>query len=173
MVHVAKEMKRRNMTLPLLIGGATTSRMHTAIKIAPQYDKGVVYVLDASRSVTTVGNLLNKDQKRPFLENIEKEYEKLRADFQKKKGIKQYISYKDAQQNGVNIDWTDYEPPKPDFTGTRIFRDYDLDEIRQYIDWSPFFIAWEMHGKYPDILNDAVVGAEATKLFNDAIAMLD
>jgi len=173
MVHVAKEMKRRNMTLPLLIGGATTSRMHTAIKIAPQYDNGVVYVLDASRSVTTVGNLLNKEQKKPFLENIEKEYEKLRADFQKKKGIKQYISYKDAQQKGVNIDWTDYEPPKPEFTGTKIFRDYDLNEIRQYIDWSPFFIAWEMHGKYPDILNDAVVGTEATKLFNDANAMLD
>jgi 5-methyltetrahydrofolate--homocysteine methyltransferase len=173
MVHVAKEMKRRNITLPLLIGGATTSRMHTAIKIAPQYDNGVVYVLDASRSVSIVSNLLNKDQKMPFLAGVEKEYEKLRADFQKKKGIKQYISYKDAQQNPVNIEWAGYVPPKPNFTGTRVFKDYDLNELREYIDWSPFFIAWEMHGKYPDILSDTIVGAEATKLFNDANAMLD
>ena len=110
MVHVAKEMKRRGMTQPLLIGGATTSRMHTAVKIAQQYDNGVVYVLDASRSVTIAGNLLNKDQKDQFLENINTEYEKLREDFANKKTVKQYISFGEAQANPVKIDWTNYTP---------------------------------------------------------------
>jgi len=173
MVHVAKEMKRRGMKQPLLIGGATTSRMHTAVKIAPNYDEGVVYVLDASRSVTTVGNLLNKEQKITFLEATGKEYNQLREDFEKKKTVKQYISFDAAQRNPVKIDWGNYTPPKPTFTGIKVFGDYDLQEIRQYIDWGPFFIAWEMRGKYPDILKDAVVGAEATKLFNDANALLD
>ncbi|HRO43276.1 MAG TPA: methionine synthase [Flavipsychrobacter sp.] len=173
MVHVAKEMKRRGMTQPLLIGGATTSRMHTAVKIAPNYDNGVVYVLDASRSVTTVGSLLNKEQKESFLNATIKEYEKLREDFDKKKTIKQYISFEEAQKNTVKIEWDNYTPPKPTFTGTKVFEDYDLNEIRQYIDWGPFFIAWEMRGKYPDILKDENVGVEATKLFNDANALLD
>lgn len=173
MVHVAKEMKRRGMKQPLLIGGATTSRMHTAVKIAPQYDNGVVYVLDASRSVTVAGSLLSKEQKPEFLENISTEYTKLREDFAGKRTAKQYISFKDAQQNTVQIDWKGYTPPVPQFTGNRVFKDYDLNEIRQYIDWGPFFIAWEMRGKYPDILKDAHVGAEATKLFNDANALLD
>ncbi len=173
MVHVAKEMKRRGMMQPLLIGGATTSRMHTAVKIAPQYDNGVVYVLDASRSVTTAGNLLNKEQKTAFLENINKEYTKLQEDFENKKSAKQYISFQQAQANAAKIDWANYTPPKPAELGTKVFGDYDLNEIRRYIDWGPFFIAWEMRGKFPDILSDATVGAEATKLFNDANALLD
>ncbi len=173
MVHVAKEMKRRGMTIPLLIGGATTSRMHTAVKIAQQYDHGVVYVLDASRSVTVVGNLLNKEQKEPFLENINKEYEKLRDDFANKKSTKQYIPFSEAQANVVKTDWSNYIPPKPALLGVKAFADYDLNEIRQYIDWGPFFIAWEMKGKFPEILKDAHVGVEATKLYKDANALLD
>ncbi len=173
MVHVAKEMKRRGMTQPLLIGGATTSRTHTAVRIAPEYDNGVVYVLDASRSVTTVGNLLNKEQKAEFLSATAREYEKIRTDFASKKSVKQYISFAEAQNNPVDIDWSGYNPPVPAMMGTKAFIDYDLQEVRQYIDWGPFFIAWEMRGKYPDILNDANVGTEATKLFNDANALLD
>ena len=172
MVHVAKEMKRRGMKQPLLIGGATTSRMHTAVKIAPQYDE-VVYVLDASRSVTVAGNLLNKDQKGQFLENINAEYGKLREDFENKKTTKQYISFAEAQANPVKIDWTNYVPPVPALLGVQPFDNYDLAEIRNYIDWGPFFIAWEMKGKFPEILSDGHIGAEATKLFNDANALLD
>jgi 5-methyltetrahydrofolate--homocysteine methyltransferase len=173
MVHVAKEMKRRGMKQPLLIGGATTSRMHTAVKIAQQYDQGIVHVLDASRSVTVVGNLLNKDTKEQFLKNINLEYDKLRDDFANKKSTKQYIPFSEAQANAAKIDWADYVPPTPAMLGTRVFDAYDLNEIRQYIDWGPFFIAWEMKGKFPEILKDANVGAEATKLYNDANAMLD
>ena len=173
MVHVAKEMKRRGMKQPLLIGGATTSRMHTAVKIAQQYDQGIVHVLDASRSVTVVGNLLNKDTKEQFLKNINVEYDKLRDDFANKKSTKQYIPFAEAQANAAKIDWTDYVPPTPAMLGTKVFDAYDLNEIRQYIDWGPFFIAWEMKGKFPEILKDANVGAEATKLYNDANAMLD
>jgi 5-methyltetrahydrofolate--homocysteine methyltransferase len=173
MVHVAKEMKRRGMKLPLLIGGATTSRMHTAVKIAPQYDEGVVYVLDASRSVTVVGNLLNKDQKDQFLQSTNTEYSKLREDFENKKTAKAYITFAQAQANPVKIDWANYTPPKPNLLGVKVFPDYDLNEIRQYIDWGPFFIAWEMKGKFPEILSDEKVGVEATKLYNDVNAMLD
>jgi len=173
MVHVAREMKRRGMTQPLLIGGATTSRMHTAVKIAQQYDHGVVHVLDASRSVTVAGNLLNKEARGPFLANINQEYDKLRDDFANKKSAKQYIPFAQAQANAAKIDWAGYVPPKPALLGTKVMDNYDLAEIRQYIDWGPFFIAWEMRGRYPDILKDPVSGAEATKLFNDANALLD
>ncbi len=173
MVHVAHEMKRRGMKQPLLIGGATTSRMHTAVKIAPQYDNGVVHVLDASRSVTVAGSLLSKEQKTSFLSSIEAEYRKLAEDFGNKKSTKEYLAYTEAQQNKAKIDWTNYEPPVPAFTGTKVFKDYDLSEIRKYIDWQPFFIAWELHGKFPQILSDPIVGAEATKLYKDANILLD
>lgn len=173
MVHVAKEMKRRGMKQPLMIGGATTSRMHTAVKIAGEYENGVVHVLDASRSVTVAGNLLNKENKAGFLGGIGTEYEKLRSDFANKKTHKQYISFKEAQNNPASIDWDNYTPPVPTFIGTKVFESYDLSEIRKYIDWGPFFIAWEMKGKFPAILEDEHAGAEATKLYNDANAMLD
>ncbi len=173
MVHVAKEMKRRNMSLPLLIGGATTSRTHTALRIAPEYDHGVVHVLDASRSVTVAGSLLNKDNRAAFLDAIGTEYEKLRKDYAAKKTVKQYISFAEAQQNQMAINWDGYTPPEPAFTGTRSFPGYDLAEIREYIDWGPFFISWEMRGKFPDILKDERTGPEATRLFNDANALLD
>lgn len=173
MVHVAKEMKRRGMKQPLLIGGATTSRMHTAVKIAEQYDNGVIHVLDASRSVTVATNLLKKGNKEGFLKSINGEYEQLRADFANKKTVKQYISFEEAQKNTVAIDWSGYEPVKPNTMGNTVFEDYDLSEIRNYIDWGPFFIAWEMKGKFPAILEDEHVGKEATKLYNDANVLLD
>ena len=173
MVHVAREMKRRGMKQPLMIGGATTSRMHTAVKIAPQYEEGIVHVLDASRSVTVAGNLLNKETKPTFLAGIKVEYDKLREDFNNKKTSKQYLRIDEAQNNCVKIDWMDYSPPVPNTKGVTVFADYHLSEVRQYIDWGPFFIAWEMKGKFPEIMADAHVGAEATKLYNDANTLLD
>jgi len=172
MVHVAHEMKRRNMKQPLLIGGATTSRMHTAVKIAPQYANGVVHVLDASRSVTVAGNLLSDDQKKGFLATIDKEYAGLKESFDKKKTTKTYLPYAAAVANKVKINWENYDAVTPTFTGTKTFNNFDLATIAEYIDWGPFFIAWEMHGKFPQILSDAVVGKEATKLYNDAQALL-
>ncbi|MBS1973686.1 MAG: methionine synthase, partial [Bacteroidetes bacterium] len=172
MVHVAREMKRQRFELPLLIGGATTSRMHTAVKIAPEYDQGVVHVLDASRSVTIVGSLLNKEQKSSFLETIGHEYTKLKKDFGAKKTVKQFLNFADAQQRKTKIDWDNFAPVKPAFVGTKVFEDYSLSEIAKYIDWQPFFIAWEMHGKFPQILSDEKIGKEAKKLFDDAHALL-
>ncbi len=172
MVHVAHEMKRRNMNQPLLIGGATTSRMHTAVKIAPQYENGVVHVLDASRSVTVAGSLLSKEQKPEYLANVGKEYQKLRDDFGSKKTAKQYLKFEEAQENKVAIEWSSFTPTVPQFTGTRILDNYDLNELVDYIDWGPFFIAWELHGKFPAILQDEKVGKEATKLFEDANELL-
>ena len=172
MVHVAHEMKRRGITLPLMIGGATTSRMHTAVKIAPQYDDGVVHVLDASRSVTVAGSLLSKEQKSAFLQNLKAEYDQLVVDFGNKKSTKQYLRFEEAQKNGAVIDWANYKPVAPTFTGTKILDNYPLAEIAEYIDWQPFFIAWEMHGKFPAILTDSVIGTEATKLYNDAKKLL-
>ncbi len=172
MVNVAHEMKRRGMQQPLLIGGATTSRMHTAVKIAPQYDNGVVHVLDASRSVTVAGSLLS-EQKSAFLDKTKQEYIKLKLDFENKKVVKDYLSFSDAQANRVKIDWENYKPVAPQFIGRKVFEDYDLAELRSYIDWKPFFISWELHGSFPDILTDKKVGEEATKLYKDANALLD
>ncbi|MDR3716159.1 MAG: methionine synthase [Puia sp.] len=172
MVHVAREMKRLDFGVPLLIGGATTSRMHTAVKIAPEFDHGVVHVLDASRSVTVAGSLLNKEQKPEFLATIRKEYTKLKEDFSNKKSSKQYLSFPKAQANKTVIDWEHFKPVTPSFTGTKAFDGYDLAAIVPYIDWGPFFIAWELHGKFPQILTDEKVGVEATRLYNDAQALL-
>ena len=172
MVHVAHEMKRRGMTQPLLIGGATTSRMHTAVKIARQYDNGVIHVLDASRSVTVAGSLLSKEQKPEFLTGIKKEYDKLKEDFDNKKTVKNYLSFTVAQKNGAQLDWHNFTPVAPTFTGTKIFNNYDLAEIAEYIDWQPFFIAWEMHGKFPQILSDEIIGTAATNLYKDAQILL-
>ncbi|MES2778111.1 MAG: methionine synthase [Bacteroidota bacterium] len=173
MVHVAREMKRRGIKLPLMIGGATTSRMHTAVKIAPEYDLGVIHVLDASRSVTVAGSLLNSELKTPFLGELKTEYEKLREGFANRKVAKDLLPIAEAQNNKVKIDWETFTPVKPTFTGTKVFEDFDLNELRAYIDWKPFFIAWEMHGSFPAILTDIVVGVEATKLYNDANLLLD
>jgi len=172
MVHVAREMKRRGMTQPLLIGGATTSRMHTAVKIAQQYDHGVIHVLDASRSVTVAGSLLSKEQKPDFLNGIKKEYDQLKEDFANKKTIKNYLPFTEAQQNPASIEWDNFTPVNPSFTGAKILEQYSLAEIADFIDWQPFFIAWEMHGKFPQLLTDEVIGSAATLLYKDAQKLL-
>jgi 5-methyltetrahydrofolate--homocysteine methyltransferase len=172
MVHVAKEMKRQNFDIPLMIGGATTSRLHTAVRIAPEFDNGVVHVLDASRSVTVAGNLLNKETKPVFLSELKTEYEKLKADFGNKRSAKTLLTFEKAEQNKSVIDWTNFSPVAPAFTGTKVCNDYDLEEIYKYIDWQPFFIAWEMHGKFPQILSDKKIGEAATKLYNEAEVFL-
>ncbi|MEO7530409.1 MAG: methionine synthase [Sediminibacterium sp.] len=173
MVHIAKEMKRRGMVQPLLIGGATTSRIHTAVKIAPEYELGVVHVLDASRSVTVAGSLLSKEQKPDFLVGVKEEYVKLKHGFDNKKTVKTYLTYSDALKNKVKVDWNNHTTQTPQFTGTKVFEEFDLATLRPFIDWKPFFITWEMHGNFPEILTDNVVGKEATKLYNDANALLD
>lgn len=172
MVHIAKEMKRRGMEQPLLIGGATTSRIHTAVKIAPEYENGVVHVLDASRSVTVAGSLLSKEQKPEFLNGVKEEYVKLKHGFDNKKSVKTYLSYQEALQNKVKVDWKNHTTQTPQFTETKVVA-FDLATLRDFIDWKPFFITWEMHGNFPEILTDSVVGKEATKLYNDANALLD
>jgi len=172
MVHVAKEMKRNNFELPLLIGGATTSRLHTAVRIAQEYDHGVIHVLDASRSVTVAGNLLNKETKADFLSAIKNEYEKLKNDFGNKRSAKVLLPFSQVQKNKFPIDWNNFSPVKPTFTGVKVFDDYDLNEIYEYLDWQPFFIAWEMHGKFPQILSDEKIGPAATKLYEEAQAFL-
>jgi len=173
MVHIAHEMKRRGIRLPLMIGGATTSRMHTAVKIAPQYDDGVIHVLDASRSVTVAGSLLSADQKPAFLKNIKEEYDKLKVDFGNKRSTKQMLPYAEACQNVTGINWSEFHPITPSFSGSKIYSNYSLAEIAEYIDWQPFFIAWEMHGKFPQILSDTIIGIEATRLYNDAKQLLE
>ncbi|MFL5810858.1 MAG: vitamin B12 dependent-methionine synthase activation domain-containing protein, partial [Flavisolibacter sp.] len=172
MVHIAKEMKRRNMKQPLLIGGATTSRTHTAVRIAPEYENGVVHVLDASRSVTVVSNLLNKDQKENFLGQTQNEYVNLRNQFLNKQKHKVIIPYEEAVVTKEYFDWKNYKPTKPAINGVKVFRDFDLATIARYIDWGPFFIGWEMPGRFPDVLTDKIFGTEATRLYNDAQALL-
>jgi 5-methyltetrahydrofolate--homocysteine methyltransferase len=172
MVHVARELKRQQFDVPLLIGGATTSRTHTAVKIATEYEHGVVHVLDASRSVTVTGSLLNKALKKNFLSDVKSEYQKLNENFRNKKPTKQYLSIEEARKHKTEIDWSAYKPVPPRQPGVQVFRNYDLGAIAPYIDWQPFFIAWELHGKFPQILQDAIVGQEATRLYNDAQAML-
>lgn len=171
MVHVAHEMKRRNMKQPLLIGGATTSRMHTAVKIAPQYDHGVLHILDASRSVTAVSTLLNKEQKDSLLEKTKLEYEGLRYQFLNKKE-KVFIPYSESVVTKEYFDWKNYHPTRPSVNGVKVLKSYDLGTLAKYIDWGPFFIAWEMPGHFPEVLSDKIFGAEATRLYNDAQKMV-
>ncbi len=173
MVHISKEMKRRGMTIPLMIGGATTSRMHTAVKIAPEYELGVVHVLDASRSVTVAGSLLNKDQKVPFLKELEAAYIQLKADFDNKKTVRQSLTYIDALKNKAVIDWSQFSVTTPSFTGNKAIELTDLSVLVDYIDWKPFFIAWELHGNFPAILTDEKVGEVASKLYEDANKLLN
>ena len=173
MVHIAHEMKRRNMKQPLLIGGATTSRMHTAVKIAPQYDNGVVHVLDASRSVTVVTNLLNKETKPAFLQQITKEYSDLQTQFANKQRNKNLIAYEEAVITKEYFDWKGYQPTKPAIDGVKVFKDFDLGTIAKYIDWGPFFIGWEMPGHFPAVLTDKIFGEEATRLYHDAQKMVE
>jgi 5-methyltetrahydrofolate--homocysteine methyltransferase len=171
MVYMSKELEKRDIKIPLIIGGATTSRAHSAVKIAPNYSNTVVHVNDASRAVTVVGNLLRKDNK-VYKEQIREEYDKFREQFLKRGRQKEFISIEEARKNKFKIDWKNSEIVKPKQLGIQIIEDFDIKKLETYIDWSPFFRSWDLHGKYPDILNDAVVGSQATELFNDARELL-
>ena len=173
MVHMAKEMEHLDFDIPLLIGGATTSRVHTAVKIDEKYQKGqTVHVLDASRSVTVVESLLGH-KKDAFVDSIQDEYEKLREMHAKKRGIKQFVSLEEARANKYVVDWKAEDIAKPKNLGITEFKDFPLADLVEYIDWTPFFQTWELAGRFPKILEDEVVGAEATKLYADAKAMLN
>ena len=173
MVDVAKEMERREMKIPLMIGGATTSRIHTAVKIDPVYQGSVVHVLDASKSVPVAGELINPDTYDSIFGRTKDEYQSLREDHANRKVVKNYISYDAAKENQLKIDWHNKSFVKPDFLGVTVFEDFDVSEIRDYIDWTPFFSTWMLKGKYPRILEDKVIGEEAKKLYEDAQVMLD
>lgn len=173
MVHVAKEMQRQGFTLPLMIGGATTSKAHTAVKIDPQYSNdAVVYVTDASRAVGVATQLLSKELKAGFVEKTRADYVEVRERTASRASRTQRLAYSDALANKPQFDWASYRAPKPSFTGAQLLEDIDLAVLAKYIDWTPFFIAWDLAGKYPRILTDEVVGEAATSLFNDAQAML-
>lgn len=173
MVHVASELKREGMNIPLLIGGATTSRIHTAVKIAPAYDGSVIHVLDASRSVPVVNKLTTNTLKDAFLNEIRKEYEDLRVGHAKKNNTKKTLTFEQACLNRTNIVFNEKSIYKPKTLGITVLDDVDLNILRNYIDWTPFFITWQLTGKYPAILEDEIVGSEAQKLFDEANAMLD
>jgi len=172
MVHVAKEMKRLGFEIPLLIGGATTSRAHTAVKIAEQYDHGVVHVLDASRSVPVVSTLINENTCGEFLKETYGEYDKLRDGYLNRARKKVYLPLEEARANKFKIDWNAENLYKPKKLGVAVMEDLDFNELVPYLDWTPFFQSWELHGKYPAILTDAVVGEQASELFKDATEML-
>lgn len=172
MVFVAKEMQKQEFDIPLIIGGATTSKAHTAVKIDQQYQNATVHVLDASRAVTVVDQLLGKN-KSQFNAKIDEEYQSLREKYLSNSGNKKLISIEVASQNKLQFDWNVVPIKQPSFLGTQSYSNYDLNEIRNYIDWTPFFQTWELAGKYPAILSDAVVGEQATQLYADAQKMLD
>lgn len=172
MCHVAAEMQREEFDVPLLIGGATTSKIHTAVKIAPNYEQPVIYVPDASRVVGVASQLLSAEHKPGYAASVQKEYEGVREQHQKKQDRQQWLTLDEARANKLQIDWSGYTPPVPTFMGVNVFDDYPLEPLLERIDWSPFFAAWDLHGRYPRILEDEKVGAEATKLFDDAQALL-
>jgi 5-methyltetrahydrofolate--homocysteine methyltransferase len=171
MAHVAREMQREGFTLPLLIGGATTSRTHTAVKIAPQYSGPVIWVPDASRSVTVCSNLLSDELRADYVKAVKAEYERVRAQHEGKKGL-ELVSLAQARANAFKTDWSEYQPPRPELLGVRVLQNYDLAEIADYIDWGPFFQAWELSGPFPAILEDPVVGEAARNLYAEGRAML-
>ena len=173
MVHVAKEMERLNFKLPLLIGGATTSKVHTAVKIAPNYSGPVVHVNDASKSVPVASSLISNELRQGFIDNLNIDYVRVRDQNKNAQSQNKLISLAEARQNKFQIDWAKTNITKPSFIGNKVFTSYDLKEISEYIDWTPFFHSWEMKGSYPKILTDATRGIEATKLFNDAQSMLN
>jgi 5-methyltetrahydrofolate--homocysteine methyltransferase len=171
MVYISKEMERQGLDIPLMVGGATTSRAHSAVKIAPHYNNTVIHVNDASRAVTVVGDLLNKNNA-VFKLKIREDYDKFRDQFLSRTRQKEYISLAEARQNKFKIDWKTTEITRPNQLGIQVLEDFNLDQLVDYIDWSPFFRSWDLHGKYPDILTDDVVGKQATDLFADAKVLL-
>jgi 5-methyltetrahydrofolate--homocysteine methyltransferase len=173
MSHVAREMQRQDFRIPLLIGGATTSRAHTALKIEPHYKAGTVWVKDASRAVGVAQSLVSKDLVEDFLAKVRTDYADVRERHRNRGPGKQLVQLSKARAQRFSCDWATYEPPQPTQPGITVFDDYDLARLRPYIDWTPFFQAWELAGHYPAILTDAVVGTQASELFRDAQAMLD
>ncbi|WP_206483856.1 methionine synthase [Thalassotalea sp. G2M2-11] len=173
MVHVAKEMKRQAFDIPLLIGGATTSKAHTAVKIEQQYEQPVVYVPNASRSVSVVSSLLSDELRPDFVKRQDLEYQRVRERHYKKGPRSSLISIEQARANAFPLSFEHYTPKKPNKLGVTVLEQLDLTEVRKYIDWTPFFMTWQLSGKYPSILEHELIGEEATKLFNDANAMID
>lgn len=173
MAHLAEEMQRQNFSIPLLIGGATTSRAHTAIKIEPHYAHAAIHVVDASRAVSVASQLLSPTARKAFIQKTKEEYKKLRELHHNKKSENKFISLEEARQNPHITEWTQYQPPKPSLQGIQTFSNYCLKELVNYIDWTPFFQTWELAGKYPRILEDPIVGASAKQLFHDAQNMLE
>jgi len=171
MVYVSKEMEKKNINIPLIIGGATTSKAHTSVKIAPNYSNTVVHINDASRAVTVVGELLQQNNQ-VYKEQIRNEYDAFREQFLKRGKQKEYLSLDEARQNKFKIDWNASEIIKPKQLGIQIIEDFDIKKLESYIDWSPFFRSWDLHGRYPNILTDTVVGEQATELFKDAQELL-
>jgi 5-methyltetrahydrofolate--homocysteine methyltransferase len=172
MVYLAKEMDKLNIKIPIMIGGATTSRAHTAVKIAPEYKETVVHVNDASRAVTVASNLLQAETKVVYAKTVRDEYDKLREGYLNRSRDKNYLSIEDARKNKLKLDWDNFQPVKPNFIGTKTI-ELELSELVDFIDWTPFFSSWELYGKYPAILTDEVVGEQATSLFADAQKMLN
>ena len=171
MVYLAKELDKLNVQIPIMIGGATTSRAHTAVKIAPQYKATVVHVNDASRAVTVAGNLLNSDTKEKYTQDIRTEYDALREGYLNRSRDKNFLTIEQARVNKLKLDWSNYTPTKPNFIGTKTV-EVAIADLVDFIDWTPFFQSWELYGKYPAILTDEVVGEQATSLFADAQKML-
>ena len=172
MVYLAKEMQRENFEVPLLIGGATTSKAHTAVKIDPQYQKAVAHVNDASRAVTVVGDLLKSATSQKYMEDLKADYDTFRKNFKKRSKRKSFLSIEDARKNKFQVDWSKTEILEPKEPGIQIIEDQDLEKLVDYIDWSPFFRSWDLHGSYPKILEDEKVGEQAKSLFADAKEML-
>jgi 5-methyltetrahydrofolate--homocysteine methyltransferase len=172
MVYLAKELDKLNIKIPIMIGGATTSRAHTAVKIAPEYKETVVHVNDASRAVTVASNLLQAETKEGYVKAIREEYDKLREGYLSRSRDKNYLSIEEARKNKLQLDWNNFQPAKPNFIGTKTI-EVELSELVDFIDWTPFFQSWELHGKFPAILTDEVVGEQATNLFDDAQKMLN
>ncbi len=172
MVFLAKEMERQNFDVPLLIGGATTSKAHTAVKIDPKYSQAVVHVNDASRAVTVVGDLLQDETSVKYKKSIKLDYESFRQKFLKRGKQKEYLTLEQARKNKIQIDWNPSDIKKPNQLGIEVWEDFDLTKLQEFIDWSPFFRSWDLHGKYPDILTDEVVGEQAKELFKDAKELL-
>ena len=173
MVHVASEMKRLDFDIPLLIGGATTSPVHTAVKISPHYDNPIIHVRDASKVINVVGKLLSDADKESYVNGIEEKYSELRAKHEASSQPSHYISFAEARENKFSANWNEFEASKPYFTGVKYFENYSIAEIREYIDWTFFFHAWKIAGKYPAIFDDILKGEEARKLYDDAQRMLD
>lgn len=171
MVYLAKQMDRQNVKIPIMIGGATTSRAHTAVKIAPEYRETVVHVNDASRAVTVAGNLINKNTNQEYFKSLRMEYDELREGYLSRSRDKNFLSIEEARKNKLQLDWTNFTPVKPNTIGTKVI-DVKLGELVDYIDWTPFFRTWDLHGKFPEILKDEIVGEQAKVLFADAQEML-